>query len=109
MFDVGKRLAVKSAADDGRAGNLVFAIPHGVGEADALAHFNIHGIARLFRQAIQHGKLLRLDAIHAAKIGAEDWAFEAQLDAEALNMGLATSATAMIWREKKKQEEQSGN
>lgn len=35
---------------------------------------------------------------------AEDWAFEAALDAEALNMGLATSATALIWREKKKQD-----
>jgi 2-(1,2-epoxy-1,2-dihydrophenyl)acetyl-CoA isomerase len=31
---------------------------------------------------------------------AEDWAFEAQLDAEALNMGLSTQATALIWREK---------
>jgi 2-(1,2-epoxy-1,2-dihydrophenyl)acetyl-CoA isomerase len=39
---------------------------------------------------------------------AEDWAFEAALDAEALNMGLSTSATAMIWREKKKQDEQGG-
>lgn len=39
---------------------------------------------------------------------AEDWAFEAALDAEALNMGLSTNATAMIWREKKKREEQSG-
>ncbi|PKP99159.1 MAG: enoyl-CoA hydratase [Alphaproteobacteria bacterium HGW-Alphaproteobacteria-13] len=39
---------------------------------------------------------------------AEDWAFEAALDAEALNMGLATSATAMIWRERKKREEQGG-
>lgn len=35
---------------------------------------------------------------------AEDWAFEAALDAEALHMGLSTSATAMIWREKKRQE-----
>jgi 2-(1,2-epoxy-1,2-dihydrophenyl)acetyl-CoA isomerase len=33
---------------------------------------------------------------------AEDWAFEAQLDAEALNMGLSTQATALIWREKNK-------
>jgi 2-(1,2-epoxy-1,2-dihydrophenyl)acetyl-CoA isomerase len=33
---------------------------------------------------------------------AEDWAFEAQLDAEALNMGLSTTASAMIWREKNK-------
>lgn len=40
---------------------------------------------------------------------AEDWAFEAALDAEALNMGLATSATAMIWREKKKQEDQGND
>ncbi|WP_260582864.1 enoyl-CoA hydratase-related protein [Sphingopyxis sp. PET50] len=39
---------------------------------------------------------------------AEDWAFEAVLDAEALNMTLSTSATAMIWREKKKQEERGG-
>lgn len=39
---------------------------------------------------------------------AEDWAFEAALDAEALNMGLATSATAMIWREKKKSENPGG-
>lgn len=39
---------------------------------------------------------------------AEDWAFEAALDAEALNMSLSTSATAMIWREKKKAEEQGG-
>jgi len=39
---------------------------------------------------------------------AEDWAFEAALDAEALNMGLATSATAMIWREKKKAENPDG-
>jgi 2-(1,2-epoxy-1,2-dihydrophenyl)acetyl-CoA isomerase len=31
---------------------------------------------------------------------AEDWAFEAQFDAEALNMGLSTQASAMIWREK---------
>lgn len=30
---------------------------------------------------------------------AEDWAFEAALDAEALNMGLSTQASAMIWRE----------
>jgi 2-(1,2-epoxy-1,2-dihydrophenyl)acetyl-CoA isomerase len=33
---------------------------------------------------------------------AEDWSFEAQLDAEALNMGLSTQATAMIWREANK-------
>jgi 2-(1,2-epoxy-1,2-dihydrophenyl)acetyl-CoA isomerase len=33
---------------------------------------------------------------------AEDWAFEAQFDAEALNMGLSTQASAMIWREKNK-------
>jgi 2-(1,2-epoxy-1,2-dihydrophenyl)acetyl-CoA isomerase len=33
---------------------------------------------------------------------AEDWAFEAQLDAEALNMGLSTTASALIWREKNK-------
>lgn len=39
---------------------------------------------------------------------AEDWAFEAALDAEALNMGLSTSATAMIWRERKKRDEQAG-
>jgi 2-(1,2-epoxy-1,2-dihydrophenyl)acetyl-CoA isomerase len=32
----------------------------------------------------------------------EDWAFEAQFDAEALNMGLSTQATALIWREKNK-------
>ena len=37
---------------------------------------------------------------------AEDWSFEAQFDAEALNMGLSTQATAMIWREKKKSEQQ---
>ncbi|WP_296675671.1 enoyl-CoA hydratase-related protein [Novosphingobium sp.] len=37
---------------------------------------------------------------------AEDWAFEAQFDAEALNMGLSTQATAMIWREKKKSEQE---
>lgn len=30
---------------------------------------------------------------------AEDWAFEAALDAETLNMTLSTQATAMIWRE----------
>jgi 2-(1,2-epoxy-1,2-dihydrophenyl)acetyl-CoA isomerase len=35
---------------------------------------------------------------------AEDWAFEAQFDAEALNMGLSTQSTALIWREKKKSE-----
>ena len=39
---------------------------------------------------------------------AESWAFGAALDAEALNMGLATSATAMIWREKKKAENPDG-
>lgn len=33
---------------------------------------------------------------------AEDWAFEAALDAEALNMGLSTAATAQIWREAQK-------
>lgn len=33
---------------------------------------------------------------------AEDWAFEAALDQEALNMGLSTSATAAIWREANK-------
>ncbi|MEY4238969.1 MAG: hypothetical protein RL339_1570 [Pseudomonadota bacterium] len=33
---------------------------------------------------------------------AEDWAFEAALDAEALNMGLSTQATALIWREANK-------
>ena len=33
---------------------------------------------------------------------AEDFAFEAALDAEALNMTLSTSATAMIWREERK-------
>lgn len=33
---------------------------------------------------------------------AEDWAFEAQFDAEALNMGLSTQATALIWREANK-------
>ena len=39
---------------------------------------------------------------------AEDWAFEAALDAEALNMGLSTRATAIIWREKKRQEQGDG-
>lgn len=33
---------------------------------------------------------------------AEDWAFEAALDAEALNMTLSTSATALIWKEAQK-------
>lgn len=33
---------------------------------------------------------------------AEDWAFEAQFDAEALNMGLSTQASALIWREANK-------
>lgn len=33
---------------------------------------------------------------------AEDWTFEAQFDAEALNMGLSTQASAMIWREANK-------
>lgn len=33
---------------------------------------------------------------------AEDWAFEAALEAEALNMGLSTAATAQIWREAQK-------
>jgi len=33
---------------------------------------------------------------------AEDWAFEAALDAEALNMGLSTQATALIWKEAQK-------
>ena len=33
---------------------------------------------------------------------AEDWSFEAQFDAEALNMGLSTQASAMIWREANK-------
>lgn len=37
---------------------------------------------------------------------AEDWAFEAALDAEALNMGLSTLASAMIWKEEKKSREQ---
>ncbi|WP_264424030.1 enoyl-CoA hydratase-related protein [Novosphingobium sp. KCTC 2891] len=32
---------------------------------------------------------------------AEDWAFEAALDAEALNMGLSTQASALIWREQR--------
>lgn len=36
---------------------------------------------------------------------AEDWSFEAQLDAEALNMGLSTQATALIWREARKAEQ----
>lgn len=36
---------------------------------------------------------------------AEDWAFEAQFDAEALNMGLSTQATALIWREGRKPKE----
>lgn len=39
---------------------------------------------------------------------AEDWAFEAQFDAEALNMGLSTQATAMIWREKSRQRDEQG-
>ncbi|WP_374526960.1 enoyl-CoA hydratase-related protein [Novosphingobium sp.] len=33
---------------------------------------------------------------------AEDWSFEAQFDAEALNMGLSTQASALIWREANK-------
>lgn len=33
---------------------------------------------------------------------AEDWAFEPQFDTEALNMGLSTQASAMIWREANK-------
>lgn len=37
---------------------------------------------------------------------AEDWAFEAALDAEALNMGLSTQATALIWREENKAQKQ---
>lgn len=39
---------------------------------------------------------------------AEDWSFEAQFDAEALNMGLSTQATAMIWREARKASEDKG-
>lgn len=37
---------------------------------------------------------------------AEDWAFEAALDAEALNMGLSTQATALIWKEARKAKSQ---
>jgi 2-(1,2-epoxy-1,2-dihydrophenyl)acetyl-CoA isomerase len=33
---------------------------------------------------------------------AEDWSFEAQFDAEALNMGLSTQASALIWREQQR-------
>lgn len=33
---------------------------------------------------------------------AEDWAFEAALDAETLNMGLSTTASALVWREAQK-------
>lgn len=33
---------------------------------------------------------------------AEDWSFEAQFEAEALNMGLSTQASALIWREQQK-------
>jgi 2-(1,2-epoxy-1,2-dihydrophenyl)acetyl-CoA isomerase len=33
---------------------------------------------------------------------AEDWSFEAQFDAEALNMSLSTQASALIWREQQK-------
>ena len=29
---------------------------------------------------------------------AEDWAFEAQFDQEALNMGLSTQGSAMVWK-----------
>ncbi|PKB14394.1 enoyl-CoA hydratase [Novosphingobium kunmingense] len=36
---------------------------------------------------------------------AEDWSFEAQFDAEALNMGLSTQASALIWRERNKPRE----
>ena len=36
---------------------------------------------------------------------AEDFAFEAALDAEALNMSLSTAATAMIWKEARKAKE----
>jgi 2-(1,2-epoxy-1,2-dihydrophenyl)acetyl-CoA isomerase len=36
---------------------------------------------------------------------AEDFAFEAALDAEALNMSLSTAATAMIWKEQRKAQE----
>ena len=39
---------------------------------------------------------------------AEDFAFEAALDAEALNMGLSTQASALIWREKRKAEQGDG-
>lgn len=39
---------------------------------------------------------------------AEDWAFEAALDAEALNMGLSTQASALIWREERKAEQSDG-
>lgn len=36
---------------------------------------------------------------------AEDWAFEAQFDAEALNMGLSTQASAAIWKAGQKKDE----
>jgi 2-(1,2-epoxy-1,2-dihydrophenyl)acetyl-CoA isomerase len=39
---------------------------------------------------------------------AEDFAFEAALDAEALNMGLSSQASALIWREKRKAEQGDG-
>jgi len=39
---------------------------------------------------------------------AEDWAFEAALDSEALNMGLSTQASALIWRERRKAEAGDG-
>jgi 2-(1,2-epoxy-1,2-dihydrophenyl)acetyl-CoA isomerase len=35
---------------------------------------------------------------------AEDFAFEAALDAEALNMTLSTTATAMIWKASQKKD-----
>jgi 2-(1,2-epoxy-1,2-dihydrophenyl)acetyl-CoA isomerase len=38
---------------------------------------------------------------------AEDWAFEAALDAEALNMALSTQATAQIWKEERKARDQA--
>lgn len=36
---------------------------------------------------------------------AEDWAFEAALDAEALNMTLSTTATAQIWKASQKKDD----
>ncbi|QGN54204.1 enoyl-CoA hydratase-related protein [Novosphingobium sp. Gsoil 351] len=89
LFLLGEKLSAEDAFAKGIFTRLI--------DDDELREVTMRAAHRL-----ADGPRMGLRYMKANLNNAEDWAFEAALDAEALHMNLSTQASALIWREEHK-------